>query len=327
MVTMAVMTTTPDQRAARIAGSQHGLLTSEDATSAGLSPTQLKYRLAARGWARHGRGLYLLPGAGPPTWRRDAMAAVLLGGSDARASHLTSAALHGGCRPPVLPHITVPARGNARTRLASVHRSDVPPVDRATIDGVPCTSASRAVVECASLLDRRGLEELVDQVICLERASEGSIAGALGRAGAHWPGRALLTSVLSVWTDGLAPETPGEARFLRRLIEWGATGVVTQFEINDVDGRFVARVDVAIPVWKQAFEYDSDRFHGARRYAADELRDARIRALGWHVDHVSKRDLLPSGTRLRDLLVVAAARHRTPSDRVQPWAARADVGA
>ena len=113
--------------------------------------------------------------------------------------------------------------------------------------------------------------------------------------------------MLKTWTDDLAPDSPAEARFLRRLLDWGATGVVTQHEVRDHLGGFVARVDAAIPELMQAFEYDSDRFHNPRRYAADERRHDRLVALGWAVAHVSKRDLLPSNTRIPELLAARRA--------------------
>jgi very-short-patch-repair endonuclease len=86
------------------------------------------------------------------------------------------------------------------------------------------------------------------------------------------------------------------------LREWGADGVVTQYEIHDGDGRLVARVDVAVPEQRLALEYDSDRWHSARRYASDEHRQRQLNALGWRVEPVSKHDLLPSNDRIKGYL-------------------------
>ena len=80
------------------------------------------------------------------------------------------------------------------------------------------------------------------------------------------------------------------------------TDAVTQFEIRDRSGASVGRVDVAAPSIRFAFEYDSDRFHNPRHWGHDEARHERIVALGWRLEHVSKRDLLPSATRIPDLL-------------------------
>jgi hypothetical protein len=201
---------------------------------------------------------------------------------------------------------------SARRRLAGVHRSEIPAVDRARIDGIPCTSAARAIVECASLVDRPALEDLVDQAICDGRATEESIAAALDRAGRSWPGHHLLVSVVEVWAAAIDPGSVAEVRFLRRLLEWGAEGAITQYEILDHNGGFVARVDVAIPSLRQVFEYDSDLWHGPRRYAPDELRHRRIEAAGWRIDHVSKRDLLPSSERIPAVLAAARVQLEVP---------------
>lgn len=235
------------------------------------------------------------------------MAGVLLGGDGARSTHITSAALHGMGRPSLLPHVSVPPGSSTRTRLVVVHRVDVPPVDRAVVDGIPCSSASRAIVECATMLDRVGLEELFDQGIYAGRVSTDSVLRALTRAGAV-RGAAMVRDVVSTWTEDLRPDTPGEARFLRRLLEWGAMDVETQYELLDDEGVFVARFDVANPSIKQAWEYDSDRWHNPRRYDPDETRHERAAALGWQVDHVSRVDLLPSATRIPAILAAAIER-------------------
>lgn len=294
-----------DQLAATIARSQYGLLSRDDARRAGLSKTQLKDRVDNKGWVRQWRGLYLLPGAPRPTWRQDAMAGVLLGGPAARASHMTAGALHELCSPTLLPHVTVPRSASPRTRLMAAHRSDIPAVDRATVDGIACTTASRALVEAASLVDRASLDGMIDQALCANRATPVSVLAALDRAGRGWAGATRLRDAIRIWTEDIAPESPAEARFLRRLTEWGVTGAVTQHEIRDELDQFVARVDVALPDRRQAFEYDSDLFHGPRRFDADERRHARIEALGWTLHHVSKRDLLPSSTRVPDALARA----------------------
>lgn len=296
-----------DQRAAAIAAKQRGLLCSGDARRAGLSPTQVQDRLDHKGWRPHSRGLYLLPGAPPRCWRQDAMAGVLKAGAGALASHLTSCALHGWCRAPMLPHVTNARGASARTTHVTLHRSDVSPADRTTVDGIPCTTPSRALVEAAAIVDRPMLEELVDQALCSGKASVASIEAALRRAGRKWPGADKLRRALAVWAQPIRPGSPAEVRFLRRLLGAGAREVVTQYEIFDVDGVFIARVDVAVPDRKHAFEYDSDLHHNPRHVERDETRRARLVALGWRVDEVSKRDLLPSSTRITELLAARRA--------------------
>lgn len=245
------------------------------------------------------------------------MGAVLLGGEAARASHVTSSALHGMCLPSLLPHITVPPGSSTRTRLAVVHRRPIPAIDRAVVDGIPCSSASRSVVETAATLDRIGLEELVDQGIYLGRISVESVLAARDRM-QGCRASALVADVLTAWSEDLRPDTPGEARFVRRLVEWGAPDIETQFELFDDDGLFVARFDVAHPSIQQAWEYDSDRWHNPRRFDADESRHERAVALGWRIDHVSRVDLLPAATRIPTILTAAFERAERRVARRRP---------
>ena len=69
----------------------------------------------------------------------------------------------------------------------------------------------------------------------------------------------------------------------------------------DEAGEFVARLDLAQPAWKRAFEYDGVDAHNPRRWGRDEPRYARLKALGWEVEPITKLDLLPGERRLRDI--------------------------
>lgn len=298
---MARTPRTPRQLAADRAARQRGLLTTRQSIAAGVSGAQAAYAASVTGWGRIRRGLYALPGSAP-SWERDALAACLLAGGDAIASFLTAAALWGWCRPPVLPHVTVPRSQSHRSPLGRIHRSDVPAVDRAVRAGIPCTSASRTLVDCASIVERPTFEGFVDDALCSGVASTASIHAAAARAGRRGrPGVGILDAVLEVWTEDIAPESVGEVRLLRRLDAIGVVGAVTQHEVRDEDGTFVARLDVAIPSARIGLEYDSDRWHNPRRWDHDERRVARLRALGWTIHPVCKLDLLPSSSRLAEL--------------------------
>ena len=230
------------------------------------------------------------------------MAAVLATGRDGVASHLTALALHGLGRFPVLPHLTVPPSSSARTRQARIHRSEVAGRDRAVVDDVPCTSVSRAIAESAGWVSLDLLADLVDAALCDGLASATSVLAALDRMGRTVRGAGAVRHALAVWTEGIEPGSPAEVRFLRRLVEWGVTDAVAQYEIVDGAGRFVARVDAASPSLRVVFEYDGDRWHGPRRWASDEGRQRGIEGEGWTVLRVTKLDLLPSSTRVPDAL-------------------------
>ena len=298
---MSAIPRTPWQQVAAVAEHQRGLITARQALLAGLSRDQCEHAAEVAGWQRLARGLYALPGS-DPTWQRDALAACLLAGTLAVATDLTAAALWGWCSPPLLPEIAVPARHSGRTPLAKVHRRDVSLVDQATRQGIRCTSASRTLVDLAGRVERGRLQLFVDDALCGGAASPFSVAAAARRAGRRGrAGMGALDAELAVWTEDIEPGSAAEMRLLRRLRDLGALDVVSQHEIHDADG-FIARVDVAIIERQHAFEYDSDRYHNPRRWVRDEARYARLRAAGWRVDPVCKLDLLPSSTRLANLV-------------------------
>lgn len=234
-----------------------------------------------------------------------ALAGCLLGGAGAVVSHHTALALHGLGPPPLLPHVAVPPSASGRTPLARIHRTAVPTVDRGRVDGGPCTSVARTLLDVAGLIERSALEEVVDSTFADRRAAPESVLATLGRAAARGGGplgAPLLREAIEVWHGDIQPDSPAEARFLRQLRTYGCDDAVPQYVVRDADGIFVARLDVAVPGRCVGYEYDSVRFHNPRRYDADEVRDARLEALRWTIHHVSKRDLLPGDTRIRDLV-------------------------
>lgn len=111
-------------------------------------------------------------------------------------------------------------------------------------------------------------------------------------------GLRLARRSVTVWTEAIAPDTVGEARLVRQLLELGLRNLVTQYDIYDDHGAFVARIDLAEPDRRRGFEYDGRATHGPRAWGRDEPRYARLRQLGWDVESVTKFDLLPGEPRL-----------------------------
>jgi hypothetical protein len=293
---------TPLQRATAVAERQYGAISYRQARSAGLTEHQVRGLVARGSWDRPSRGLFTIAGS-PSTPQRATMVAQLAATeAGGVVSHLSAAALHGLTGHPDRPHITVPAGGRSVSQLAHVHRSDVPPVDRAHRGPFTTTSVSRALVDCATLLDRPLLSDLVDEALCRKLATQASVQAAADRTGPGRRGTRLVRQVVEVWSPQLAPGSPAEVRALRLLTELGIGDLVAQFEVLDDDGTFVARLDLAAPARRLGFEYDGARFHGPRQWARDEARYARLRALGWTVASLDKLDLVPGEPRLRQLV-------------------------
>ncbi len=298
---------TPDERAAALAARQHGALSHQQALAAGLSRRQIELRLAKRRWYGVALGVYVVAGA-PNTWRQQAwigsLASTSAGGL---VSHTTLLALHALIEPERKPHVSVPRGQATRSGVAIVHRSTVPYIDRATVDGLRCTSVSRALVDVAGMLSGPEFDTVLDDALCRRLASPRSVLAAAARIGPGRRGLTRLRSLLQVWTEDIEPGSVAEVRLLRMLGELGVAGLVTQHEVRDDDGRLVARLDLAAPAERCAFEYDGRERHGPRRWERDEARYAALRALGWQVAAVSKLDLLPGEDRLVSILTAWAA--------------------
>jgi Transcriptional regulator, AbiEi antitoxin len=298
----------PDELVSRDAARQSGAFTGAQARKAGLSPTQIKYRVRTGRWIRTGRDVFVLAGT-RDTWQRRAMIACLSGPAGTVVSHLSAAAVYGLAQAPEEPHVTIPRDGSGhRISGARVRRADLRPADKALKDRIPCTSAVQTVIDCAEVLDPGTLCDLVDTALCRKlmqpsrlirgaeaawRSARRSRRAALGR----------LLEALEIWRCGAPPGSPPEAKLQRRLKEWGFPPAQRQVEVYGKDGRLLARADLGIVEWKVLLEYDSDEHHGPRRWVADGERAGRVEEeTGWRMVPVDRFDLRPSNNNLRDRL-------------------------
>lgn len=293
---------TPDERVATVFARQHGAIGFDQALAAGLSTDQIEHRFRTGRWCRPVRGVYVLAGAPDSSQQRATIALVATAAAGGVLSHLTAAAVHGLVRFPVLPHVTVPPGASHGCRGAKVHRGTVAPIDRMHRQGFAVTTPSRTIVDCAAIVDRPTLVEIVDVAFCRRVATHESVHAALGRAGARRRGAHQAREVTEVWSPAIEPASVAEVRALRLLDELGAVGVVTQHEVRAADGSFIGRLDIACPAIRAGLEYDSVDWHNPRHWGRDEPRYQALRAAGWAVDGITKLDLLPGERRLRDIV-------------------------
>jgi hypothetical protein len=296
-----------DELASRVGARQWGALTGAQARKAGLSQRQVDYRVRTKRWRRRAQSVYVLAGT-RDTWQQQAMVACLAGPPETLASHLTAAALYGLAKPPKEPMVTISRNGNGqRITKATVRRAKLGPGERAVKDRIPCTTPVRTVLDCAGLLDREALCDLVDSGLCRKLMRPGKLISAAEAAWAasRGPRRAALgrlLEALEVWRSGAPPGSPPEAKLQRRLQEWGFPPAQRQVEVHDQDGRLLARADLGIVEWKVLLEYDSDEHHGPRCWIADGERLDRVERVGWRMLSVDRFDLRPSNHNLRDRL-------------------------
>jgi hypothetical protein len=293
-----------EQQALRFAARNHGVITRRQALAFGLTARQVDRRLSTSRWQRAATGVYTIEGS-TPTWRRDLLVACLAGGVGSAASHLSAAALHRLAPVPRSPQVTTAVARRHVGIPAIVHRSPLGVVDVVWIDRIPTTRPARTIVDCAMVCSPATLANVIDDALTRKMCTPREVGAALRWVEAR-PGRkgsGHLRRLLDVWEGAITPDSPAEARLIRRIVEWGLPAPTLQHRVTDHKGRFIARVDLAWPKFRVAVEYDGQRYHGPRHWDGDEGRHRALVAIGWEVHHVEKGDLTDGAVTLRRQLV------------------------
>ena len=286
-------TSPPVRRLLTRAARQWGAFSVGQALILGVTHHQVQWLLRHGIVRRRRRGLYVI--AGSPACPEQATVLALLAAPDgAVASHETAAHLHQLLPAPSEVHITVGP--NERVRMPNVvaHRSPLPSNHRATVGAIPVTSLHRTVVDLASVMELDAFADVLDPLMIQERIRPERLLSTLDdivvAPGRH--GTTVLRHALDVWLRPIEPESPAEARLLRKLIERGHDGFETQYEV--VVGGRRRRFDIAWPVERCALEYAGALAHGPRHWGSDEPRMAALKAEGWAVREVDALDVVPS---------------------------------
>lgn len=267
--------TSKKERRDRLVARQHGLLTLAQARSLGVSDRQLR-RSPTGTWVRVCTGVFRHT-AYPRCWRQDLMAAVLMNGRGAVASHRAAAALHGmeGVHAGLL-EVTVPGRNVTRRRSipfrVDAHRTgSLAPRDVEVVDGIPVTTPTRTLLDLGAVVDAGSLELALESGLRRGRTSLRYLVRRLGEIGRR--GRRGTASIRSLLARhaGAPTESELETRFLQLLRRSGLPPGIGQFEVHH-GGRLVARVDRAFPDKGVLVELDGYGHHGT---PADHRRDLR----------------------------------------------------
>lgn len=141
------------RRLAAIATGHHGAISATDITDAGISASGLRRRVQSGVLERIGSHTYRSPFM-PTSALSDLAALVLDCGQDTFVSGPSAAALHGfdgfRLKPPF--HVTVLRGRNVQRAHHRIHTTtELPLIDRATVEHVPVMSATRTLIDLARL--------------------------------------------------------------------------------------------------------------------------------------------------------------------------------
>ena len=292
------------ERLHALAGSQLGLATVTQLRALGLTNRQIAYQVSTKRWIRRSRNVIQLGGS-PGGWRQDLLVGCLDGPEDAVSSLLSAAAVHALLEHPPPPQVTVQHGGRTRSTVATIHRARLFPIDCTVVDGIPCTTVERTLVDCARVLGPNRLQKLVDAAAHKHLIRPAGVDRAWDRS-QRAPGRAghaKLLAALEPWRLPITPGSPAELRLLVLLRQWGFPEPELQVPILDESGNVIARADVGWSLPRIGLEYEGVDFHGPERWATDMERHDRTAGAGWQLAYADKADLMPGERGLRDTLI------------------------
>ena len=292
-----------------IARAQHGVITRQQASDAGVTDRQIARRLESGYWIALDRGVYAVASA-PATWRRQVMAAVL-SRNRAIASGITAGALHGipGCRR-VRPEITVPRSAGTGSPLAVVRRrGDFEQIGKVSVSGIPTMAVAETLFDLARRWTLPMLEGAVDHCLVRGEVTIEELRTVLDRvARSRLAGTPSFRKCIEGLDDDYVPSESELERMLFRALDDPRVPPI------DRQARLVwwpilpHRVDAVIEEWRLILEADGRTFHTKRAdFERDRERDNLAVAHGYRVMRFTWRTLSRDPDAVLDLVLNASA--------------------
>ncbi len=294
------------QRAlAALASRQHGVFSLAQLQRLGLSASAVGKRVASGRLHRVHRGVYSLVPPELLSRRGRYMAAVLACGPGAVLSHRSAAALHELLvtdRTGI--DVTVPGRTTRRYPGIDVHRScTLTAADTTTVDGIPCTTIARTLLDLAGVVRRRPLERAVEQAEILEALDSRELDAQLERHRSTHVARRLRSVLRDLHPNAVPTESELEEAFLALCRRAGFPMPERQVYIARGDGEPAIRVDFAWRAHRIVVETDGGRYHRTRRaFETDRRRDQRLTLAGWRVVRITWAQIKSEPERIAAML-------------------------
>jgi hypothetical protein len=191
-------------------------------------------------------------------------------------------------------HLRLP---EGRMRVPGIESSKVNSRARATMRGLPITTAEDTFVDLARHLDLVDLVVLGDSLVRRRRTSPGAlVTAAKGRAGRHHPIACRAAGLVRSGVD-----SPMESRLRMLLVLAGLPEPVVNHIEYDESGRWVRRYDLSYPDQRLAIEYDG------RQHAESDRQ--------WERDVERREDLDRDDWRI--VVVLAKGIYREPGRTVE----------
>ena len=273
-----------DRAVLALAAAQHGAFARRQVIHAGGDDHLILRRCRDGAWVRVRTGVYVLAGL-PPDPERELWIAWLAVGDDAVASYETAAERQ-RVHPVVRGRLVFTTTHGDHHRLTgiTVHQlRDVLPHHVHLVDGLPCTTVPRTIVDLAAIYRIARLRQVLENAVndgLVTDVEVGAVLGDVARKG-KW-GMAKLAAALGERAPGdPVGDLVLERMLLHAVLRAGNPAPVAQFPHP---GRSPVRgcVDFAYPDARLILEADGRRWH--HRMAdmrRDRARDNEAARAGW----------------------------------------------
>ena len=220
------------------------------------------------------------------------MAAVLACGPGAVLSHFACGAAHRIRPVPATIDVSIPRRGGNRQPGIRVHRVlPLDPRDYGRLNGIPCTSIPRVLLDLAPSIGQRGIERAIAEAQHRKVYSRSELVDLVDRSGGR-AGVAILRSILAIhrieetWTN-----REFEERFLALTRRAGLPLPLVNHWVPV--GTHSIECDF---VWEDArltVETDGRDAHTRElQFEEDRRRDAILKLAGWEVVRFTWRQVI-----------------------------------
>src|SRR5215218_1495242 len=283
----AMATKTPTDRGQhllRLAARQHGVVSRDQMHALGWSDSAISHAINTGRLHRVFRGVYAL--ATPEIGKQGRLgAAVLACGRGAVISHRSAGALLRLLNEGPVVIDVIPSQEQGRKidgirfhRVRTPRRNEV-----GTVDGIPCTSPARTLVDLAGSVGDRTLRS------CFERAAQRKVLEIPAIEASMDPGRRgvkSLRALVDEWRRA-APvakkgklKSPLEAKVLPLLLQRDVPTPLLNAPVEITNGRI--EVDFLWPEQRLVVEADSRAFHGTGlAFERDRWRDRELLRVGY----------------------------------------------
>jgi hypothetical protein len=282
-----------DAAIAALAARQHAVVSVEQLRTLGLTMAAIQWRADTGRLHRIYHGVYSLVPRSLLSRNGRHMAAVLACGPGALLSHRSAAALHELRRSEAVKiDVTLPRRSGRRHAGIAIHRSTtLAPADATVVDGIPCTSVARTLLDLAEVVPRRQTERVFDQADASDVLNLAAINDQLQRN----PTRRGAKVVRSILAEHYIGSTLTRSEIEEAMLALSRALGLPPPEINawlDLgDGELMIMPDFMWRAQRLIVEVDSKYHRTQQRYESDRRRDQRAMVAGWRVVRTTERQI------------------------------------